>query len=195
MRWPSRHRGSTPPPPGHRWSRSPPGACAAALAVVEKDRARTPGSARLQIGVLAHDVGGLPPELQRYFFEVPRGRPKDELPHLGGACEGHRVHVRVRRQPPKPSRRKVSDSQCCWYNYRGQVTLLFACTCRVFNPFRVSAANDVSHAGVTEWSLRSVPPYLCRFSPSSNAGIRRIVRSLRLGYLYPDATPCSRREP
>ena len=50
------------------------GSLAAALAVVEKDRARDSGYARLQIGVLAHDVRGLPPELQRHFLEIPRGR-------------------------------------------------------------------------------------------------------------------------
>ena len=41
---------------------------------------------------------------------------------------------------------------------------------RGFNHSRVNAANSVSHAGITEWSFRSLPPFLAGVFPPRMPG-------------------------
>jgi len=75
-----------------------PRAGAAALTVVEEDRARGALDRRLEVGVLQHDLRRLAAQLERDLLEVARRRLHDQAPDLRGAGERHLVDVGVRGQ-------------------------------------------------------------------------------------------------
>ena len=74
------------------------------------------------------------------------------------------VHFSLRALPEGRGLASKATNSCFW------TTRLFACQCRGLNPFRVRAANGVRHTGITEWLLRSVPPFLAGFSPPHMPG-------------------------
>ena len=84
-----------------------PRAGAAALAVIEEDRAGRAGNGGIQIRVVQNNVGRFAAQFQRNFFQIARCGLQDQLAHFGRAGERDFVDVRMRRQAPRRRFRRI----------------------------------------------------------------------------------------
>src|SRR5665213_48642 len=70
--------------------------CAAALPLVEENRAGRAGNRGFYIRIIQHDVGRFSAQLQRNFFQISGGGFQNCFPALGGSVNRAFVGVRVR---------------------------------------------------------------------------------------------------
>ena len=84
---------------------------AAALAVIEEDRAGGTGDRGLEIGIFEHDVRRFAAEFQRHFFQVAGGGMDDQFADFGRPGEGNFVDVGMRGQARRPQSRR-SPGRC-----------------------------------------------------------------------------------